>query len=291
MDMRNALPPEEPLIVFYIGQHETERRDLVSRDLQFRAQDLGYDFITTRVTNSAFQSRVLTLVRRHYNAMTDTGGFNELTMPVPPPLTPEDTTLAPEDSNTSLVAIISPWINLGSSDPIIAHVSRQVFNLEVAYAAFCGANNIIFYGPLPDANIVQFGRAIHEGLGLGPYLQLSMLLPMTGELEQTDGEGTHLGELARDYLDDNSTEAEAEHQDLYGSWETWNTIRTLCSYSHRLSVGKDAAPYFSILFFMLSRLIPIVTKIRMGVIHSSRYILHSISEGTRALLIYNIEQH
>ena len=229
----DSLPPEEPATLFFIGQHGTERTAPVTFDLLSQAYDLGYDYLTTPITTSAFHDKVLELVKE-YNARV--ANQNGVPLPLGPPLTTKDTSLGPEDSNTSLVAIVSPWIDLGSDDPVIAHISRQVFNMELAYAAFCGINNIIIHGPISRSGIVQFGRAVFEGLGLGPYLQLHILLPMTGELEQGHGDAEHLAELAKrlSVKDPESTDEDEQ----FGVWDTWNTVRTMCNYSHKLSIGK-----------------------------------------------------
>ena len=238
MNIGAALPPEEPATVFFVGQHETQRSIPVSSDQLGQAQYYGYDFLTTPITTSDFHLRVISLISAHFDSLSVENSPDSHPLPTISALTPADTTLTPEDSNTSLVAIASPWIDLGSKDPIIAHVSRQILSMEVAYAAFCGINNILVYGPSPNAEGVQFSRAIHEALGLGPYLQLHILLPMTGELELEHGDSTHLSELARE-------SEEPEEPETFGAWDIWNTIRTICKYSHKLSIGTKFNFLFS----------------------------------------------
>lgn len=235
MNIGGILAPEEPAAVFFIGQHEAQRPSPVSLDLLGQAQNLGYDFMTAPITTAVFHSRVIEHITDYYESLDQKSNSNGRPLPLISPLTPADTNLTPEDSNSSLVGIASPWIDLGSKDPVIAHVSRQIFNMEVAYAAFCGINNITVHGPLLDAEVVQFARAIHEGLGLGPYLQLHILLPMTGELEQDHGFDVHLSELART-SDDNDVN-ELDPHEPFGVWDNWHTIRTTCNYSHKLSIG------------------------------------------------------
>ena len=127
--------------------------------------------------------------------------------------------------------------DLGSSDPIVAHVSRQVFNLEVAYAAFCGIQNVVVHGPIPESDVMQFARAVQEGLGMNPYLQFQVLLPMAGEQELASCEGSHLAEFARE-TQASMPEEEDPPEDLFATWDTWDAIRTMCEYSSRLSIGK-----------------------------------------------------
>jgi type II protein arginine methyltransferase len=251
MNIGATLPPEEPATIFYIGHHETQRTEAVRDEHLAEAENLGYDFVTTPITTPKFQSRVVDLVSQHYHSLRNIDNGSKLPLPLVPSLTPEDTVLAPAETNTSRIAFASSWIDLGSTDPVIAHVSRQVFNAEVAYAAFCGVNNVVVPGPVEGSDVVQYARAIHEALGLGPYLQLHILLPMYGELETESDTGTHLSTFASPdgAGEDNGN---TEYDDLYYSWETWDTIRTLCVYSQKLSLGMILHPCFSLSLAYLS---------------------------------------
>src|SRR4029450_2938330 len=80
---------------------------------------------------------------------TTTGSRAE---PILPPLTPKDTGLFPCATVNTYTAVISPWIDLGSSNPIISSISRQVLNVEINYANFCGVRSIVIPGPRQDAS-------------------------------------------------------------------------------------------------------------------------------------------
>ena len=243
----SSLPTDEPPTILFIGQHETQRREPVTADLLRRAQDIGYDILTAPVTTSTFQSRVLATLEAHAKELDDASSADSVPLPTISPLTPGDSDLTPEDTNSSLIAVTSPWIDVGSPDPLIAHVSQQVFSLEVAYAAFCGISNVLVHGPSNSQGTVRFARAILEALGLGPYVQLHILMPMTGELEQdVSADGTSLAELARPHYAE-AVEDDAEPE-LYASWEAWDTIRTMCSYSNKLSVGTHAISSLNLCF-------------------------------------------
>jgi len=256
IDGDGVYPPEESATILYIGQHETQREVPVTGELLGRAQSVGYDLLTAPITTSHFQSRVLQVLEEHVESLNKIKTPESVPLPLVSPLTPQDTDLTPEESNSSLIAVTSPWIDLGSSDPLIAHISRQVFNLEVAYAAFCGINNVLIHGPVSSEGTMQYGRAVQEALGLGPYLQLHVMLPMTGELEQDiSAEGTHLSELAREqYAPLSPQEDDDAESELYGSWEVWDGIRTMCNYNTRLSIGtqsqKSSSSIFSSTFFL-----------------------------------------
>lgn len=238
MDSNEALPPDEHAPNFYIGKHEEERVDPVQPVQLSQAQELGYDFLASPITTTAFRSRVLKQLGEHLDTLREAADSAAFALPTISPPTPVDTTLTPNAANSSLVAVVSPWIDLGCPDPVIAHVSRQVLNLEVACASFCGISNIMLYGPQDSSQAVGFARAVREVLGFSPYLQAHILLAMNGDLEMDIGDGVHLSELSR-YNDFDSHDDISAQPEPFGVWELWNTIRSVCDYIPRLSIGKN----------------------------------------------------
>jgi protein arginine N-methyltransferase 5 len=239
MDAANDLPPSEPIELWFIGQHETSRpAPNGPSEILMGAQDLGYDMLTTPISTPDFQSKVVAQVEEHVEKLSKSDAPASVPMPLISPFTPNDTKLTPNDSNSALIAVVSSWIDLGSNDPLIANISLQVFNLEMAYAAFCGSQHVMLNGPLPGSNVVQYARAVSESLGMGPYIHLNILLPMIGELEHESGDGTHLAELANEQ-DVALPEEDDPSEDIFSSWDTWDTLRTVCNYDSRLSVGKS----------------------------------------------------
>ncbi|KAI7192383.1 Skb1 methyltransferase [Hortaea werneckii] len=229
----------------YIGHHATDRSGPVTTRLLAQAQNTGYDLLTSPITTPHFHSRVLQLVEDHLqNAASTQTPVENLPTPLITPLSPADSHLTPSDANSAIIGVVSPWIDLSSRDPLIAHVSKHILGMEVAYAAFCGISNLIIHGPVSSEGTMQYARAVLEALGMGPYVQIHILLPMTGELE-VDVEGTPLAELARDEYsadaaDEDGEDVEDEGEpELYGSWEVWDAIRGLCSYHGRLSIALE----------------------------------------------------
>lgn len=232
MSAHGSFQPDEPAALFYIGQHDGRANIQASPDVLSLAYGLGYDFLTTPITTSAFHSRVVAQAK-DLLPPTDT-----TCLPTLNPLTPQDSNLAPNEGNSALVGFVSAWIDLGSPNPVIAKLSQRVLNAEVAYAAFCGINTLIVHGPSAQANVVQYARDIREALALGPFVQLHILLPMTGELEHDYADSSPLAELvAESEVDLDDDDDLSRHTDLYGVWKDWNTIRTICSYSQKLSLG------------------------------------------------------
>lgn len=199
--------------------------------------------LTSPITSPHFHARVLTLISAYVSELS----FAENTSsappaPIIPPLDPVDTPLTPSDSLSQIIAYSSPWIDLCSPDPLISNISRQVLNIEIAYASFCGVGHIIIPGPRKyssgssDNNgLVQYARAIQEALTIGSYIQMAIQIPMYGNEEVKDMTGDLLP-FAREEVSKSKAKKEV---DLFETWDAWNFIRGVCKYNSRLSVGKN----------------------------------------------------
>lgn len=206
--------------------------------------------LTAPITNDAFHSRVLTVLSTHLGALTqsNTGTQSILGQADIPPtpiianLTPADTSLRPEGVVSQLILYTSFWIDLCSPDPVIADISRQVLMLEIGYASFCGATNVMVKGPTSSPHAVKgeslarYARVIQDVLNASGYVNLQILLSAGGASEEDNEE---IGSLAC------FVEAIPTKSSMKGgngqleSWDAWNTIRSICKYNSRLSVGKN----------------------------------------------------
>lgn len=213
---------------------------------------LQYDMLTAPITNLHFQSRVLDL---HKNHLQELRGNNDRGSPAPivHSLSSLDTSLGPGETTSHTLGVISPWIDLCSPDPLVHNISRQVLELEIAFAAFCGLGHVIVtgprlhYGQLHGDGMMQYALAIQQALVLSNYLQIEIKLPM---LDHTDADtcapSDSLGYHAREeFL--GIGEAAKRKADLFGTWDAWNIIRTVCKYNARLFVGKTMNDHSSIL--------------------------------------------
>lgn len=117
--------------------------------------------------------------------------------------------------------------------------------MEVAYAAFCGIGNILIPGPRlhnygrdSTDGLIRYARAIQEALEINGYIQIAIHLPMS------EGSDSHVvsdvGDLSNFARDEYLVEpiGQTFQKEEYGTWDTWNVIRTICKYNARLSVGK-----------------------------------------------------
>lgn len=196
--------------------------------------------LTSPITTPHFQARVLSTLSKHITSLAGAERPQDVPAPIITPLAPIDTPLTPGSTISQTIAYSSPWIDLCSSDPLIANVSRQVLNMEIAYASFCGIGNVVIPGPRTfssnstDSNgLAQYARAIQEILEIATYMQIAIHLPMYGNEEVKDLTGD-LRELAKGGV----TAVEDKEISLYETWDAWNFIRDLCRYNTRLSVGK-----------------------------------------------------
>lgn len=204
--------------------------------------------MTSPITTSHFHSRVLALLSNtlsESNPVLDgvTSSHNASPLLVAP-LAPADTPVTPDESVSQMVGICASWIDLGSSDPVIADISKQVLRLELAYAAFCGMAYVVIPGPrlsgnpVGGGNIVQYARTVLDALGQGPFMTLYIWLPM---VHHSDNEKQQMGDLApfarSQYMD--SSYSDSTRVDVFGAWQAWDIIRSLCKYSTRLCVGKN----------------------------------------------------
>jgi type II protein arginine methyltransferase len=179
-----------------------------------------------------------------YNARLREDGTqkDQVPLPVIPALTPLYSKLSPGEAASQPIVVSSPWIDLGSPDSIVAELSRQVFNLEIAYAAFCGFQTVMVPGPnltrgeMCVEGFSRFARAIQEALVVSNYINFRIVLPMApGSLRNTSVLRTNMENLSI-FADPNVKHRLAD--DVWGSWEAWNLTRSVCNYNQRLSVGK-----------------------------------------------------
>ena len=224
--------------------------------------------LTIPITTPHFHSRALTLLSNHLKELEAHPSKN-LMIPNIPPLSTLDTLLTPNELVSGVLAVVSPWIDLASPDPVVYSISRQVLELEVAYAAFCGIGNIILPSPkihsgnLHGAGLTQYAYAVQGVLNIGQYINVSISLDMMdnpAEEEEEDygrftarARGRFHGVSDDAYVEISEKESnkiDDEHRsrlpsqkvakfDFFGTWDAWNIIRTICKYSTRLFVGKN----------------------------------------------------
>ncbi|MCJ1394856.1 methyltransferase protein [Xylographa bjoerkii] len=227
---------------FYVGQHETDRALPVTSSVLYQAHDCNYDMLTTPITTSLFHHRVQELVTQALQTNIDKD--DQALIPTIPPLSLPDTPLTPGDITSQLLAFVSPWIDLCSPDPLISNISRQVLYLEIAYAAFCGIEYVfvpgpkLYHGDAATHGTPQYARAVQEALSIGSHLSIHIMFPMIAD--PIDESSSVIGNLASqtrpEYIDE-VDELRPQKPDIFGTWDAWNTIRTVS-----LSLPKELPP-------------------------------------------------
>lgn len=102
--------------------------------------------------------------------------------------------------------------------------------------------SVVIPGPRRDKDakaVSQFARAVQEVFAVASRVNIVIHMPMyrepgldekadllTAELEPSEHVATGDGAATTDEID------------LFGAWDTWHTIRSVCDYSTRLYVGK-----------------------------------------------------
>jgi protein arginine N-methyltransferase 5 len=193
--------------------------------------------LTSPITNDHFQNRVLSLLDSYTQTLSES---QSQPLPLIPALDNLDTPLSPNDIISQLVTFTSSWIDLSSPDPVISYLSRQVFHLEIAYAAFCGVTNVVVPGPSlahGQAGVSQYARSIKEALVTGSYINLHVQMPMDGKQPSTTE--VDLGHLARFARSEFEPSSQTKNVNSWSAWDAWNTIRSICKYHSRLSVALD----------------------------------------------------
>ena len=226
--------------------------------------------LTTPITSPHFHQRVLSLLSLHFSNLLSDGDGHQCPAPTIPPLTLLDTPLSPGDIITQLIGVASPWIDLCSPDPLIYELSRQVLAIEIAYAAFCGIGNVIVQGPKlhhgklhDDGGLSQYARAIQEALSIGNYVQILIKLPMVdGPAEYIDKQLVSLVPSDRKRSAP-KTGGEPKKFEVFGTWDAWNIVRSVCKYSNRLFVGKNES-----VSTLLGSICRLIVMLRFSHIHS-----------------------
>ncbi|KAM3533478.1 hypothetical protein MY4038_003264 [Beauveria bassiana] len=227
---------------FTFGYYDSTR-DAPLSDLQYGyLLNEGFNFAVAPITNENFRNRVFKLVQDHLDllAKSSSEGTTIATTPqadpIIPPLTPDDTGLFPSQAVNTYTGCISPWIDLASPNPIIASISRQVLNLEINYASFCGLRIVMIPPPERDGSrgtgnsgLAQYARAVQEALTIGANMSFAVQMPMYRE-PGIDGGIETLSSLNPV----SNTPPVSNKIDLFTAWDSWHNVRSVCNYNLRL---------------------------------------------------------
>ncbi|KAL9092668.1 MAG: hypothetical protein Q9159_000739 [Coniocarpon cinnabarinum] len=244
MDNPNASPEFDP-VPFYIGFCEPCCGEVVTEEVFHHAEDLGYDFLATPITNNYYRMRVLEEVR---NASVQDVERRNPALPAFSQLSPlqgGETNVSPNEVSSKAVYIIDDWIDLACDDPVVADFSKQVLLQEVNYAGFCGATNVVVHGPRflsrnhRRQQVLTYADAIREAQASSPSVSISILLPLALEdLDNEDSPWKHKSVIWHIRHKDVSDYPRRQLMlDDLSIWDVWHSIQAACKYDNRVSIA------------------------------------------------------
>jgi len=158
--------------------------------------------------------------------------------------------LSKYEETDGIIGVISPWLELDSTDEGIRFDSEIALRQEVAYAAHIGINRILLPPPSSDPAcrpyLADYARAIagclqsrgSEAPAAGHFMSMSIRLPISSpyNLAQTLLKNTAV--LSSSGSSGSVSPAQLRSDDDW-SWQTWHVIENVCEYNSRLSVALD----------------------------------------------------
>ncbi|VDB88421.1 unnamed protein product [Peniophora sp. CBMAI 1063] len=131
-----------------------------------------------------------------------------------------------------VVGLVSDWLELDATDSWVRHDAEIALLQELSYASYLDVQTAILPPPRNRQHVASYARALNAALARIPYMQLSIRLPIYDPSIFRD-ENTSSGERPG---------AKASEAELNMCWEMWDTVRTLCDYSPRLTLALDLTP-------------------------------------------------
>lgn len=154
------------------------------------------------------------------------------------------------------------WLELDSHDDWVRNDCEIALKQEIAYATYIGLTFVILPPPVDRAHAVAYGRAVRSCLESTStmFLHLAIRLPLydptvfhtlqrNGSLDNSFSPsantssvsspgfmsvpGSPMPEMGRR----RAFTLKASESEYSGTWEMWDTIRSVCGYHPRLSLG------------------------------------------------------
>ena len=154
-----------------------------------------------------------------------------------------------------MIGVASDWLELDSPDDWVRHDCEIVLKQELAYAAYLGVTTVVLPPPIERLQAASYGRAIQAVLNSSLYLQLVIRLPLfdpnvlssnrrTSVPTPVPSPGFFLDSPGSSALSSAGSVSERRSKvlglssaELSTTWEVWDTIRSICGYHPRLSIG------------------------------------------------------
>ncbi|GAA5836114.1 hypothetical protein JCM9279_002199 [Rhodotorula babjevae] len=135
------------------------------------------------------------------------------------------------EESGSLISFASDWLELDSPVEGIRFDSELALRQEISYASYLSITSIVLPPPKLENRecLADYARAINGALASSWHINISIRLPVAeySEAELAARPGTPAFQALTGDSDRNET------------WEMWNTLRGMCSYSPRLTLTLD----------------------------------------------------
>lgn len=203
---------------------------------------------TVPITTSTFKDKVSTLLqyRRSHR------GSREASVLLLPPFRSEDVLLTPETGPHTSLAISSFWIDVCSSDPLIAEISELVLLQELSFAAFCGVQHVLVRspcfqsGPQRTGQLERFSKVVQKALRIDSSFVISITVPAPHGAGEEILPLLNLGTLRSENQKNVRTINDALHSENIEwekPWRAWDEIRSFCQYNSRLAIGRHVVAH------------------------------------------------
>ncbi len=123
------------------------------------------------------------------------------------------------------LAIVTTSLRLDQKDVRQRQASIDDLHAELGFAQYHSLQHVLVPGPGATIDVTIYARTIAAALIAYPFLHLSIHLPLS----------THLD------LSTNGDVPAADDSDPRGTWEIWDTIRSVCAYNPRLHIALDVS--------------------------------------------------
>ncbi|KAK9451310.1 PRMT5 arginine-N-methyltransferase-domain-containing protein [Limtongia smithiae] len=163
----------------------------------------GYDTVALSITNTHFRTRLSKIFE-----LVDVAPPRKVTLNL------DDVAVWPNQAYSRyVIGLASRYLEIDSSDPYFREISLQVMIAELSYAHFCGITHVVVSGPQRRTATALYAQSIRRAMAAVPFVNILVHMPMA-EISGPDG-----------------------NVDRMSIWDVWNSIRTLCDYSTRLSIA------------------------------------------------------
>ncbi|KAF8340642.1 PRMT5 arginine-N-methyltransferase-domain-containing protein [Cantharellus anzutake] len=147
------------------------------------------------------------------------------------------------------IGMAADWLELDSPDAWVRYDSELALKQEISQASYLGIHTVILPPPRNRAHVTDYARAVNACLiaatGGSLYTHLSIRIPVYVPSITPLGnnspclQATSLPSASSLNSFGSIPGPSIPDADLNATWEMWDTIRTICDYSPRLSLTLD----------------------------------------------------